>query len=406
MRSVKISIIGSFRRSYPEVVEAARLFTAAGLTVLSPAISRIINPGADFVRFEGDSPESTDHEIQAATLRKILSSDLVYVVAPGGYIGRTTSYELGSVIDRDIPLYFSCLPVDLPVSVPSHNILSPRKLVERIQTGSVVHHRSRQIAQITADLVVLTVREQRLQVLLVTRATDPFKGKLALPGGFMRAGESLEDAAWRELQEETGIDASLLPFEQLHTYSGIRRDPRPRRIISTAFLAIAPNLPVPAAATDARSADWVEVEPSLFDRLAFDHSKILKDGVQRARNLLEHTTVAADFCGPTFTLRELCQVYEAVWGAPIDPSNFRRKVLASGFVERAGARRGGARGPAAELYRKGSAKVLHPPMRSAGLLIPAPRHGVTPGSTAEDSHGSRATDHPVFKAPGSDARRR
>ncbi len=406
MRSVKISIIGSFRQYYSEVVEAARIFSTAGITVLSPGISRIINPGANFVRFEIDSPESADHEIQAATLRKILASDLVYTVAPNGYIGRTTSYELGSVIDRDIPLYFSSPPVDLPVSVLPNNILSPLDLVERIRTGSLTHHRSRQIAQMTADLVVLTVRDQRLHVLLVTRATDPFKGKLALPGGFMRAGESLEDAAWRELKEETGIDASLLPFEQLHTYSEIRRDPRPRRIISTAFLAIAPNLPVPAAATDARSADWVEVEPSLFDRLAFDHGKILKDGVRRARNLLEHTTVAADFCGPTFTLRELCQVYEAVWGSPIDPSNFRRKVLASGFVERAGARRGGVRGPAAELYRKGSAKVLHPPMRSAGLLIPAPRLNVTPGSTAEAPRDALAADHPGFKAPGSPAQRR
>lgn len=197
----------------------------------------------------------------------------------------------------------------------------------------------------------------------------------------MRAGESLEDAAWRELEEETGLEAATLPFEQLSTYSDPQRDPRPRRVISTAFLAIAPNLPVPAAATDARSADWVEVERSLAGRLAFDHGRILTDGVRRARTLLEHTTIAADFCSPTFTLRELGLVYEAVWGSKVDMSNFRRKVLETGFVERTGGQRKGPRGPAAELYRRGPATVLHPPMRSTGLLLPpAPRRGTTPAA--------------------------
>ncbi|WP_349880066.1 NUDIX domain-containing protein [Micromonospora sp. HUAS YX12] len=328
MRPLAVSIVGSFRQYYPEVLEAAAIFSEAGITVASPAVSTIVNPGAEFVRFRGDNPESADHEIQSDTMQKILSSDFVYVVAPNGYIGRTTSYELGSIRDRDIPVYFSAPPRDLPVPVPAEAVVSAGQLARRIREGALLHRRPRLVTQMTADLVVLTVREERLHVLLVTRATDPFKGQLALPGGFMRAGEALEDAAWRELGEETGFDAAKLPFEQLGTYSDPTRDPRPRRVISTAFLAIAPNLPVPAAATDARRADWVEVESSLVGRLAFDHGRILLDGLERARTLLEHTTIAADFCGPTFTLRELCQVYEAVWGSQVDMSNFRRKVLA------------------------------------------------------------------------------
>jgi hypothetical protein len=127
-----VSIIGSFRRHYEAVALTVKEFVSLGLVVRSPAISRIINPGARFVRFEIDSVQSPDQLIQAAALHKILGSDLVYVVAPGGYIGRTTCYELGRVHERRIPTYFSELPEDLPIEVSPGSVLGVRDLVREV----------------------------------------------------------------------------------------------------------------------------------------------------------------------------------------------------------------------------------------------------------------------------------
>jgi hypothetical protein len=132
MTGISVSVIGSFRKHYPEVVIAVRELGALGITVRSPADSRIVNPGSDYVRFETDSPESSDQRIQAATMEKILNSDLVYVVAPAGYIGRTTCYELGRVHERSIPIYFSALPQDLPIEVPPDSVLSAHDLGQKI----------------------------------------------------------------------------------------------------------------------------------------------------------------------------------------------------------------------------------------------------------------------------------
>lgn len=368
MTNPSVSLVGSFRQHYAQVVRAAKIFAAAGLTVRSPVISRIVNPGGEFPRFESDPPLSSDHHIQAATFEKIFSSDFVYVVAPDGYVGRTTSYELGRVHERGIPVYFSGPPKDLPIDVPAGSVLDPRSLAQLVtgSTAILAGTRPRVSALITADLVVFTVRDGRLQVLLVVRGKLPFRGMLALPGGFVRPGEALEAAAHRELAEETGLDGSLLPLQQLHTYSAPQRDPR-TRVVTTAFLAIAPNLPTPIASTDARSADWVEVEGSLRNQLAFDHWQILNDALERARGLLEYTTVATAFCGEAFTISELRRVYEIVWGIPIDPGNFRRKVvdIVSGFVEPAGQKRTKYRGRPADLFRRGPAKLLYPPMLRA-----------------------------------------
>lgn len=123
MTKVSVSVIGSFRQYYSHVILAVRDFESAGLSVRSPVVSRIVNPGDDYPRFETDSPQSSDQFIQAATLAKILSSDFVYVVAPGGYVGRTTCYELGRVQERSIPVYFSALPLDLPIEVSPQSIL-------------------------------------------------------------------------------------------------------------------------------------------------------------------------------------------------------------------------------------------------------------------------------------------
>lgn len=218
------------------------------------------------------------------------------------------------------------------------------------------------------DLVVLTVRENLLQVLLIERGKKPFLGRLALPGGFVRDRESLMETALRELAEETGLDGTRLHLEQLKTYGDPDRDPR-QRVITVAYLAIAPSLPTPSAGTDARNAVWTPVEPHLApdaDTLAFDHHEILRDGVERARSQLEYTTVAAAFCEETFTISQLRHIYETVWGYPIDPGNFHRKVLGTdGFLVATGRQRAPEIGRPAALYRRGDAQLLNPPLLRA-----------------------------------------
>jgi ADP-ribose pyrophosphatase YjhB (NUDIX family) len=360
-----VSIIGSFRQHYKLVEEAAHVFAVAGMTVKSPPIARITNPGREFVRFASDPPLSLDHHIQAATLENLFSSDFVYVVNPGGYIGRTTAYELGRILERGMAVYFAERPQDLPIEIPGNIVLSPSALAAAIGGGDLrveAIRRPRVAALPTADLVILTIREQRLCVLLIKRGKEPYLGRLALPGGFVRPGESLEDTARRELAEETGLDGTRLPLQQVHTYSAPNRDPR-GRIVTTAFLAIAPDLPEAVAGTDANRADWIEVEDSLTDRLAFDHGKILSQTLERARRLLEYTTIAAAFCHEEFTVSDLRMVYEAIWGVELNSQNFHRKVTRTeGFLVDARRLRTDRPGRPAELYRRGPAQILYPPM--------------------------------------------
>jgi 8-oxo-dGTP diphosphatase len=215
----------------------------------------------------------------------------------------------------------------------------------------------------------LTVRGQHLHVLLIERGNEPYRGRLALPGGFLRDGENLHDAARRELREETGVGNAELHLEQLAAYSEPDRDPR-GRVVTVAYLAMAPDLPMPVAGTDARSARWEPVDTvmSAPASLAFDHNQILGDAVERVRGKLEYTTLATAFCADVFTIGELRHVYEVVWGVPLDQRNFYRKVTRTeGFVVPTGAKRSPETGRPAALYRRGPAKTLYPPMLRGNL---------------------------------------
>jgi 8-oxo-dGTP diphosphatase len=215
------------------------------------------------------------------------------------------------------------------------------------------------------DLVILTLRASRLQVLLVERGVEPYRGALALPGGFLsHVEEDLLAAAHRELSEEAGLAADELHLEQLGVYGTPGRDPR-GRVISVAYLAVAPRLPDPVAGTDASGACWTSADLVLSGavHLAFDHQGIVADGVDRARAKLEHSALATAFCGPTFTIAELQGVYEAVWGVRLDPRNFYRKVQSvDGFIVPAGPMKKTETGRPARLFRPGPRNVLHPPM--------------------------------------------
>lgn len=216
---------------------------------------------------------------------------------------------------------------------------------------------------VTVDLVVLTVREETLQVLVVRRGEEPFLGEWALPGGFVQPDEDLLEAAARELQEETAIPPQRVHLEQLASYGAPDRDPR-MRTVTVAHIALAADLPTPTAGTDAADARWWPVDGLLADgHLAFDHAQILRDGVERARAKLEYTALAAAFCPPEFTISELRRVYEVVWGSELDPRNFHRKVTRTdGFVEATGGTTTRDGGRPARLYRVGPATGLYPPL--------------------------------------------
>ncbi|SCL38245.1 8-oxo-dGTP diphosphatase [Micromonospora pallida] len=225
---------------------------------------------------------------------------------------------------------------------------------------------------VTTDVVALTIREGSLHLLLIRRGQPPYAGHWALPGGFVQPDEDLATGARRELAEETGLGDERMHrvhLEQLGSYGDPGRDPR-MRIVSIAHLAFAPDLPDPVAASDAAEAAWLPVTELGNRQLAFDHARIIDEGLERARAKLEYTPLATRFLEPEFTISELRGVYETVWGDPLHAGNFHRKVLSvPGFVESTGAttERGGARGgPRAKLYRAGDARLLHP-----ALLRPA-----------------------------------
>lgn len=222
---------------------------------------------------------------------------------------------------------------------------------------------------LAVDLAIFTLRDAQLHVLLVRRGIEPYLGTMALPGGFLYdTHEDLPSAAHRELREEAGLARGTLHLEQLGTYGEPGRDPR-GRVVSVAYLAIAPRLPEPTAGTDAADARWLPTQQVLAPgfALAFDHRQIIGDGLELARSKLEHTALATAFCGETFTISELRQVYEAVWGYRLDPRNFSRKVQSTpGFVVPDGLRRTPTGRPA-RLFRAGPGKVLYPPMTRSGI---------------------------------------
>ncbi len=209
---------------------------------------------------------------------------------------------------------------------------------------------------VTVDVVILTMADGRLQVLLVRRGVAPFEGMWAIPGGFKRPDETLDEAAIRELAEETGVDGAAV-LNQFGAYGDPGRDPR-MNVVTVAYLAVLRDVGTVVAGTDAAQASLVPVSDVLDGEfeLAFDHEWILRDAVDRLRVDLELRGIATAFVGPTFTLAELRAVYAGVWGVHLDGANFRRSILSEeGWVIPTGRRAqpGATGGKPAELYRAG-----------------------------------------------------
>jgi 8-oxo-dGTP diphosphatase len=211
---------------------------------------------------------------------------------------------------------------------------------------------------VTVDIVIVTMAAGSLHVLLVQRGESPFEGMWAIPGGFKRPTETLDEAAKRELREETGVDAASL-LRQFGAYGDPGRDPR-MNVVTVAYLAVLRDVGAIQAGTDAAEAGLTPVSDVLTGKLqlAFDHQQIVRDAIERIRVELEATGIATAFVGQTFTMAELRAVYEAIWGVQLDAANFRRSILAEeGWVVPTGrrARPGSTGGRPAELFRAGRA---------------------------------------------------
>ncbi len=198
---------------------------------------------------------------------------------------------------------------------------------------------------VTVDVVIITLRGEDLQVLLVKRDLAPYKGRWAIPGGFVQLDESLEAAARRELREETGVIDVYL--EQLYTFGDPERDPR-GRVISVAYIALVPAPLAVKAGSDAREARWWPIDD--LPALAFDHDTMLHYALTRLRYKIEYSAVGFRLMPEYFTLSELQKAYEIILGEPLDKRNFRRRIMEAEVIEPTDDLRSGEGRPA-RLYR-------------------------------------------------------
>ena len=206
--------------------------------------------------------------------------------------------------------------------------------------------RQKRIA-VTVDIIIFSLIEDELHVLLVKRRFSPFAGMWAIPGGFLEKGESLEQAAARELAEETGVTGVYM--EQLHTFGDPDRDPR-MQVVTVAYFALVSIESVhPRAGDDAAETHWFSILQ--LPTLAFDHQKILEFAAEHLRNKAKYSNIGMQLLPDYFTLTELQTVYEVLLGRLLDKRNFRRKILASGLLEESGKRKKSTEGRPAMLYR-------------------------------------------------------
>jgi 8-oxo-dGTP diphosphatase len=200
---------------------------------------------------------------------------------------------------------------------------------------------------VTVDVIIFTLRAKKLNVLLIRRGAWPFEGQWAVPGGFVRMDESLEEAARRELREETGVDQAHL--EQLHAFGDPGRDPR-MRIITVSYTALIPSDTIKlAASTDAAEAQWFPLD-ELPRPLAFDHDMIVDYAVNNLRRRLQNSNIAQGLLPERFTLTQMQEVYETLLGKSVDKRNFRKWVASLGVVVQAEGRSTGRHRPA-QLFR-------------------------------------------------------
>lgn len=208
---------------------------------------------------------------------------------------------------------------------------------------------------LTVDCIVFGLdAQQELKVMLIQRDIPPFEGYWAIPGGFVRMDETLDQAALRELQEETGIHDLFL--EQLYTFGDINRDPRDRTITVAYYALINLVEQEIFAATDARAANWFRI--SEIPKLAFDHDQILQTAIARLRGKIRYEPIGFELLPKKFTLTQLQKLYEIVLDRQLDKRNFRKKILNMDLLIDTNELETGVSHRAAKLYRFDENKYL------------------------------------------------
>jgi 8-oxo-dGTP diphosphatase len=202
-------------------------------------------------------------------------------------------------------------------------------------------------AVLAVDCVVFGLDETDLKVLLIQRKLQPFQHTWALPGGFVRIDETLDEAARRELEEEAGVTDVYL--EQLYTFGVLDRDPR-ERVVAVAYYALAKLSDHRIrAATDAMGVGWFGLDD--LPKLAFDHTEIVSRAHERLRGKVRYAPVGFELLPPRFSLTQLQRMYEIILGKELDKRNFRKKILAMDLLVETDEYEQGVRHRAARLYR-------------------------------------------------------
>lgn len=195
---------------------------------------------------------------------------------------------------------------------------------------------------VTVDVLVFTIKDNKLCIFLVKRGFEPYKGEWAVPGVFLKVGESLEAAAKRGLTEKTGVKDLYL--EQLYTFGDLDRDPR-ARVVTVAYFALTTNNQLPEIRNE--SVQEIALFPvNELPQLAFDHKKIVQYAIDRLRNKIEYTNIVYGLLSEQFTLTDLQRVYEIVLNKQLDKRNFRKRILSLDILEPVDKKAGGAHRPA------------------------------------------------------------
>ena len=208
---------------------------------------------------------------------------------------------------------------------------------------------------VTVDVLFFTIKNDKLQVLLIKRAAWPYKGYWALPGGFVGMKEDLESAAYREIYEECGIKNIFL--EQLFTFGEPKRDPR-TRVITVVYYALAPREEIKKVQSDeVKEAKYFPVES--LPSMAFDHKKIVKVGFERLKNKIGYSNVVFGLLPKAFSLSEVQEIYEAIYAKKIDKRNFRKWILSTGLLVSTEKKKSGLAHRPALLYKFASREVIN-----------------------------------------------